>query len=282
MKININDLKPEAKRGKVFFESKEGSIKIIHDDFLTTNLIEKNSIDLIVTSPPYNVDIHYNSFQDDIPYETYLEFTVQWLRKAYSLVKSDGRMCLNIPLDKSKGRKGAGFQSVYADITNIAKEVGWKYFSTIIWNEGNISRRTAWGSWLSARAPYVIAPVEVIIIFYKERWQKIKKGESDITKHEFMEWTNGLWTFSGESKKKVGHPAPFPVELPRRCIKLFSFVGDTVLDPFMGSGSTLIACALLNRKGIGVDIDENYCGLAKNRLINEAEMNQKKLWEDLK
>jgi len=97
-----------------------------------------------------------------------------------------------------------------------------------------------------------------------------------------MEWTNGLWTFSGESKKKVGHPAPFPVELPRRCIKLFSFVGDTVLDPFMGSGSTLIACALLNRKGIGVDIDENYCGLAKNRLINEAEMNQKKLWEDLK
>jgi len=275
MKININDLKPEAKRGKVFFESKEGSIKIIHDDFLTTNLIEKNSIDLIVTSPPYNVDIHYNSFQDDIPYETYLEFTVQWLRKAYSLVKSDGRMCLNIPLDKSKGRKGAGFQSVYADITNIAKEVGWKYFSTIIWNEGNISRRTAWGSWLSARAPYVIAPVEVIIIFYKERWQKIKKGESDITKHEFMEWTNGLWTFSGESKKKVGHPAPFPVELPRRCIKLFSFVGDTVLDPFMGSGSTLIACALLNRKGIGVDIDENYCGLAKNRLINEAEMNQK-------
>jgi len=275
MKININDVKPEAKRGKVFFESKEGSIKIIHDDFLTTNLIEKNSIDLIVTSPPYNVDIHYNSFQDDIPYETYLEFTVQWLRKAYSLVKSDGRMCLNIPLDKSKGRKGAGFQSVYADITNIAKEVGWKYFSTIIWNEGNISRRTAWGSWLSARAPYVIAPVEVIIIFYKERWQKIKKGESDITKHEFMEWTNGLWTFSGESKKKVGHPAPFPVELPRRCIKLFSFVGDTVLDPFMGSGSTLIACALLNRKGIGVDIDENYCGLAKNRLINEAEMNQK-------
>ena len=282
MKININDVKPEAKRGKVFFESKEGSIKIIHDDFLTTNLIEKNSIDLIVTSPPYNVDIHYNSFQDDIPYETYLEFTVQWLRKAYSLVKSDGRMCLNIPLDKSKGRKGAGFQSVYADITNIAKEVGWKYFSTIIWNEGNISRRTAWGSWLSARAPYVIAPVEVIIIFYKERWQKIKKGESDITKHEFMEWTNGLWTFSGESKKKVGHPAPFPVELPRRCIKLFSFVGDTVLDPFMGSGSTLIACALLNRKGIGVDIDENYCGLAKNRLINDAEMNQKKLWEDLK
>ncbi len=270
----------KVKEGKIFFEAMRENIKIIHGDFLTTNLIENSSIDLIVTSPPYNVDIHYNSFQDDIPYEKYLEFTEKWLRRAYILMKPDGRMCLNIPLDKSKGRKGAGFQSVYADIVSIAKNVGWKYFSTIIWNEGNISRRTAWGSWLSARAPYVIAPVEVIIIFYKGRWQKIKNAKSDITKEEFMGWTNGLWTFSGESKKKIGHPAPFPVELPKRCIKLFSFVGDTVLDPFLGSGSTLIACALLNRKGIGVEIDENYCKLAKNRLIKEAYINQKKLWDD--
>ena len=279
METNMDNMKLlKTKKGKIFFETKEENIKIIHDDFLTTNLIEENSIDLIVTSPPYNVDIHYNSFQDDIPYEKYLEFTKKWLRKAFTLTKLDGRMCLNIPLDKSKGRKGAGFQSVYADIVSIAKKVGWKYFSTIIWNEGNISRRTAWGSWLSARAPYVIAPVEVIIIFYRERWQKIKNGKSDITKKEFMEWTNGLWTFSGESKKKIGHPAPFPVELPKRCIKLFSFVGDTVLDPFLGSGSTLIACALLNRKGIGVEIDKNYCLLAKNRLIKEDKILQSKIY----
>ncbi len=269
----------KAKDDKLFFEALNGNIKIINDDFLTTDLIEKESIDLIVTSPPYNVDIHYNSFRDDIPYEKYLEFTEKWLRKAYSLMKPDGRMCLNIPLDKSKGRKEAGFQSVYVDIVTIAKRIGWKYFSTIIWNEGNISRRTAWGSWMSARAPYVIAPVEVIVIFYKERWQKIKKGESDINRDEFMEWTNGLWTFPGESKKKVGHPAPFPIELPKRCIKLFSFVGDTVLDPFLGSGTTLIACAQLNRRGIGVDIDRNYCKLAKERLIKEAKINQKRLWE---
>ena len=281
IETNIDNMELlKVKEGKIFFEAMRENIKIIHGDFLTTNLIENSSIDLIVTSPPYNVDIHYNSFQDDIPYEKYLEFTEKWLRRAYILMKPDGRMCLNIPLDKSKGRKGAGFQSVYADIVSIAKNVGWKYFSTIIWNEGNISRRTAWGSWLSARAPYVIAPVEVIIIFYKGRWQKIKNAKSDITKEEFMGWTNGLWTFSGESKKKIGHPAPFPVELPKRCIKLFSFVGDTVLDPFLGSGSTLIACALLNRKGIGVEIDENYCKLAKNRLIKEAYINQKKLWDD--
>lgn len=264
-----------ARGERLFFKTADDMIKIIHDDFLTTDLIEESSVDLIVTSPPYNVDINYNSFQDNISYDKYLEFTEVWLRKAYALMKPDGRMCLNIPLDKSKGRKEAGFQSVYADIVNIAKRVGWKYFSTIIWNEGNISRRTAWGSWLSARAPYVIAPVEVIVIFYKKRWRKLKRGKSDITREEFMEWTNGLWTFSGESKRKVGHPAPFPVELPKRCIKLFSFVGDTVLDPFLGSGSTLIACALLNRRGIGVEIDENYCKLAKDRLIREADMGQR-------
>lgn len=267
------------KNRKIFFQTIDGNIKIVRDDFLTTTLIKKDSIDLIVTSPPYNVDIHYGSFRDDISYEKYLEFTEMWLKKAYSLMKPDGRMCLNVPLDKSKGRKGAGFQSVYADITNIAKSVGLKYFSTIIWNEGNISRRTAWGSWLSAKAPYVIAPVEVIIIFYKNKWAKIQNGESDITKDEFMKWTNGVWTFSGESKKKIGHPAPFPVELPKRCIKLFSFVNDTVLDPFLGSGSTLIACAQLKRKGIGVEIDEKYCKLAKDRLIREACIYQEELWK---
>ena len=89
-----------------------------------------------------------------------------------------------------------------------------------------------------------------------------------------MEWTNGIWSFSGESKKKVGHPAPFPIELPRRCIKLFSYTGDTVLDPFLGSGTTLIAAYLNKRKGIGVEIDKEYCDLAIKRLKQEAQINQ--------
>jgi len=266
------------KNDKIYFNW-ENKIIVINDDFLKTELIQKNSVDLIVTSPPYNIDIHYNSFEDDIPYEKYLEFTKKWLSKALELVKPDGRLCLNIPLDKSKGRTEAGFQSVYADIVEIAKKVGWKYFSTIIWNEGNISRRTAWGSWLSAKAPYVIAPVEVIIIFYKKRWSKLRGGISDITKEEFMEWTQGVWNFPGESRKRVRHPAPFPIELPKRCIKLFSFVGDTILDPFLGSGTTLIACALLNRRGIGVEIDEKYCKLAKMRITKEGKLFQKRLFE---
>ncbi len=253
--------------GKKYFQL--GDITIYNDDIITTKLIQGGFIDLIITSPPYNVDIGYNTHNDGMKYADYLEFTRKWLRKCYQLSKDDGRLCLNIPLDKNKG----GQQSVCADITTIAKDIGWKYHSTIIWNEGNISRRTAWGSWLSASAPYVIAPVEVIVVMYKNSWKKTSgSGKSDITRKEFVEWTNGIWTFNGESKKRIGHPAPFPVELPWRCIKLFSYIGDTVLDPFLGSGTTLIACAKSNRKGIGIEIDKNYCQLAKQRLMTEGNM----------
>ena len=259
---------------KTFFKAK--GIKIIKDDVLTTNEVKNGEIDLIVTSPPYNVDIKYNSHDDQISYEQYLEFTKKWLTLCFNWLKDDGRLCLNIPLDKNKG----GQQSVGADFTSMAKNIGYKYHSTIIWNEGNISRRTAWGSWLSASAPYVIAPVELIIILYKKNWKKNEKKESDITRQEFMDWTNGLWTFQGQSKKGAGgHPAPFPIELPRRCIKLFSFVGDVVLDPFMGSGSTLIAAVSNNRKSIGIDVDKEYCAIAKKRLIAEANIFEKKLNE---
>ncbi len=249
---------------KLFFEHPK--IKIINEDVLNTNNVANNSVDLIVTSPPYNVDIKYNSHNDKLSYEKYLEFTQKWLINCFNWLKEDGRLCLNIPLDKNKD----GQQSVGADITTIAKKIGFKYHSTIIWNEGNISRRTAWGSWKSARAPYVIAPVELIVVLYKNNWRKTNNGVSDITKQEFIDWTNGIWTFQGESKKRAGHPAPFPIELPKRCIKLFSFVDDIVLDPFLGSGTTLIAATLNNRKGIGIDIDKMYCEVAKNRLIAEA------------
>jgi site-specific DNA-methyltransferase (adenine-specific) len=243
---------------------RKNNLNIVNDDILTTNQIPDNSIDLIITSPPYNVDINYNSHNDRTSYDDYLIFSSQWIRKCYELAKDDGRFCLNIPLDKNKN----GQQSVGADLTTIAKQAGWQYHSTIIWNEGNISRRTAWGSWLSASAPYVIAPVELIVVLYKKFWKKIDNHkQSDISRQEFMDWTNGLWVFNGESKKRIGHPAPFPRELPRRCIKLFSYVGDTVLDPFMGSGTTLLEAALCNRNAIGIEIDKSYCQLAKMRLL---------------
>lgn len=255
-----------------YFEYED--IKIFNDNILSTKCVDPESIDFIVTSPPYNVDIQYKSFDDEITYNEYLEFTREWIKKCYELSKVGARFCLNIPLDKNKG----GQQSVCADITTIAKQVGWLYHSTIIWNEQNISRRTAWGSWLSASAPYVIAPVEVILILYKKNWKRDKKGrKSDTNRDEFIEWTNGVWTFSGESKKRVGHPAPYPIELPRRCIKLFTFIGDTVLDPFLGSGTTLLACVETGRVGIGIEIDVSYCNLAKERLIKEAKIKQYKM-----
>jgi len=257
---------------KPFF--KLNSIFILNNDILKIDALENETIDLIVTSPPYDVDIKYENYNDNIPYSEYLEFTRKWLSKCYDFAKADGRLCLNIPLDKNKG----GQQSVCADITAIAKNVGWKYHATIIWNEQNISRRTAWGSWLSASAPFVIAPVEVIVVMYKKRWEKMRKGKSDVIRDEFIEWTNGVWNFSGESRSKIGHPAPFPVELPRRCIKLFSFVGDVVLDPFLGSGTTLIACLETNRTGIGVEINRSYCELAVKRLTEHG-IFQKKLDE---
>jgi site-specific DNA-methyltransferase (adenine-specific) len=246
------------------FFVKTNRVTIFCEDFLQTQRVVAESVDLIVTSPPYNLGIEYGLHKDDEEYELYLEFSEQWLKKTYELARSSGRLCMNIPLDKNKG----GQQSICADITTIAKKIGWKYHSSIVWNEGNISRRTAWGSWLSASAPYVIAPVEMIVVLYKDEWKKGKHEgkQSDITRDEFMNWTNGLWSFNGESKKKIGHPTPFPRELPKRCIKLFSFVGDVVLDPFLGSGTTLLEASANNRCGVGFEIVREYCEIAKKRL----------------
>lgn len=240
---------------------------LLFGDSLNKKLFNKEFADLIVTSPPYNVDIKYNSTNDKLSYRQYLEFSRQWITNCYKWSKNQARFLLNIPLDKNKG----GQKSVGADLTLIAQEIGWKYHSTIVWNEGNISRRTAWGSWLSARAPYVIAPVELILVLYKGDWKKTGGSQvSDIAKEEFMKFTNGIWTFKGESKKKIGHPTPFPRELPYRAIKLFSFVEDVVFDPFCGSGTTLIEAGNNNRIGIGIEIDKNYCKLAKERILKES------------
>lgn len=246
---------------------RDKKVVLFQGDVRNHNTFDKQFVDLIITSPPYNVGIDYNSNNDELSYEDYLEFTRVWVRNCYNWSKSQARLLLNIPLDKNKG----GQKSVGADITKIVQEEGWKYHSTIIWNEGNISRRTAWGSWLSAAAPYVIAPVELILVLYKDEWKKTNgTKKSDITKEQFMEWTNGIWTFNGESKKKIGHPAPFPKELPLRGIKLFSFEKDVIFDPFAGSGTTLILASNLGRYGVGLEIDYKYCELAKKRIIQET------------
>jgi site-specific DNA-methyltransferase (adenine-specific) len=250
-----------------WFESP--SLAIFQDDVLSTRALQPGSVDLVVTSPPYNVDIEYGRHDDGKSYSSYRDFSRRWMERCFEWLRDDGRMCLNIPLDKNKD----GQQSVGADLTAIAKDVGFRYHSTIVWNEGNISRRTAWGSWMSASAPFVIAPVELIVVLYRAQWKRSSgTRRTTIRRQEFLDWTNGLWTFNGESKKRTGHPAPFPVELPRRCIRLFSYLGDTVLDPFMGSGTTLVAAAEAGRWGIGIELERRYCALAKARLLRQDEL----------
>lgn len=241
-----------------------GTYKIIQGDATLRKTIKKESVDLTITSPPYNLGMEYSGDGDDdfMTYEDYLKFTKKWLDNVYHWTSDTGRLCLNIGLDKNKGGK----KPTAADFTTLAMQVGWNYHATIIWNEGNISRRTAWGSWKSASAPHVIAPVEVIIVLHKGDWKRLNQKTNDITADEFKEWVLGTWTFNGESAKRVGHEAPFPRELPRRCMKLFSFVGDTILDPFLGSGTTLMEAVENGRHGIGIEKEEKYCALAEERI----------------
>ena len=238
------------------------------DSALHRSAISKESIDLTITSPPYNLGISYASHTDDMTYAQYLAFCKIWLSNCLIWSKSSGRLCLNVPLDQNK----YGRRSIGADLNQLAQEVGWSYQTTIIWNEQNISKRTAWGSWRSASAPYVITPVELIIVFYKNDWKKPHKGISDLTKEEFIQWTNGMWTFPGESKKRIGHPAPFPRELAKRCIKLFSYVGDMILDPFVGSGTTMIEAINHHRFALGLDIEPSYIELALKRIKKECHL----------
>ena len=246
-----------------------GDISIYHNDILDIYELPEETVNLTVTSPPYNLDIPYNEYSDAHEYTEYLRFAEDWMSRCYDLTVPSGRLCLNVPLDKNKG----GNQAVYADYCALARNVGWQYRTTIVWNKQVTGRgRTAWGSWLSASAPAVTATsVEMIAVFHKGDWKRPDKGSSGIRRQDFMNWAHGIWTFPAQTKSGAGgHPAPFPVELPRRCIQVFSYIGDTILDPFAGSGSTLIAACATKRKGIGVEIDKEYCDIAVKRLYSEA------------
>jgi site-specific DNA-methyltransferase (adenine-specific) len=239
----------------------DGQVAIFCADSTHLEILDDESIDLIITSPPYNLDVSYNGYRDDIPYDRYQEWVALWAAALLRVARVGGRACINIPLDINKGGK----QAVYADYVAIFRQAGWQYQTTIVWNEQNISRRTAWGSWMSPSAPFVTAPVEMIAVFHKGTWRRGKDGTSDITREEFLDWTLGIWQFPGENPRRVGHPAPFPEELPRRLIKLYSFKEDIILDPFLGSGTTCAVAKYLGRRSIGVEVDPGYCCIAADR-----------------
>jgi site-specific DNA-methyltransferase (adenine-specific) len=225
------------------------------------------SVDLTITSPPYNLDVPYAGSADALPYDRYLHWVGRWARALLRVTRPTGRACINVPLDSNKGGK----RTVYADYLRIFQEAGWGYQTSIVWDEQNISRPTAWGSFQSPSAPAVIARVEMVAVFYKEAWRRPRgTRQSDITPDEFKTWTNGTWRFSGDNRKRGGHPAPFPVELPRRLLKLYSYLDDVILDPFLGSGTTAVAAKRTGRRCVGVELAEPYCQQAAARCRDTA------------
>ncbi|NBO22382.1 site-specific DNA-methyltransferase [bacterium] len=190
---------------------------------------------------------------------------MEWMRtifdKVYQKTKSGGRCIINIGDGKN------GEVPTHVDITNFMLDIGWSYYTTIIWHKSQIGSRTAWGSFKSPSCPSFPTPFEFILVFYKESKKIQWKGESDLESKEFIDLSNSLWNFTPEvNMKKMGHPAAFPLELPRRCIKMFSWVDSIVYDPFMGVGTTALACKLLNRKWIGSEISSEYFKTSMERL----------------
>ncbi|MFN0073787.1 MAG: DNA-methyltransferase [Chloroflexota bacterium] len=247
-------------------------MRIFNADCTSAPFIPDESVQLVVTSPPYNLGKDYGTARDDATYHSYLEWVDVWMAELRRVLEPGGRVCLNIPLDinlafDSSGKKSTTKHPVLADFTELlVRQRGWVYNTTIIWLERNISRRTAWGSWLSASDPWVNTAAEAILVLSKDTRKRVGKGRtSDVTREEFMDWTLGLWEFNGQNPREWGHPAPFPEELPRRLIKLFSFIDDTVLDPFLGSGTTARIAKSLGRNAIGIEIDPHFCEVAANR-----------------
>lgn len=227
------------------------------------NKMDIHSIDLLVTSPPYNCGIPYDSYNDDRPVEEYLDWCKMWLNRAYRVLKPDGRICVNVLVDL-RFKKNDVRMSPLAEYYKIMKEIGYKFAGFPMWAEKHRVKYTAWGSWKSARAPYIYCPYEVIIIGYKKRWKKDNKGTDTISGQDFMTGCQGIWKIKAETEGLT--EANFPVGLPELCINLLSFKGDIVLDPFNGSGTTCVAAKKLGRRYIGIDISKNYCKIARARV----------------
>lgn len=220
-----------------------------------------NSVHLMVTSPPYNVGKEYD---ENLTLQDYRQFLTRVWKEIYRTLVPGGRACINIA---NLGRKP--YIPLHAYIIEDMLEVGFLMRGEIIWNKAaSSSPSTAWGTWLSAANPILRDIHEYILVFSKGSFnRKVLAGKiSTITKADFLELTKSVWTFSAESARKVGHPAPFPVELPYRLIQLYTFEEEVILDPFIGSGQAAIAAIKANRHFVGYDISEEYARLAEKRI----------------
>ena len=221
------------------------------------------SVHLMVTSPPYNVGKEYDN---DLTLEEYLAFLKRVWQETLRVLVPGGRACINVA---NVGRKP--YIPLHASIMRDMIDLGFLMRGEIIWDKAaSASTSTAWGSWQSATNPTLRDTHEYILVFSKGSYRRDKMDDrkSTISKEEFLEFTKSVWGFPSESARKVGHPAPFPVELPYRLIQLYTFSDEIVLDPFMGSGQTALAALKAGRRYVGYELSEEYCELAERRIQN--------------
>jgi site-specific DNA-methyltransferase (adenine-specific) len=281
--------------------------KIINGDCIEVmKTFPEGSIDLLVTSPPYNVNISYDVHKDDLPMDEYYEWTKDWLREALRVLKDDGRIAVNVPNELNVQERGGRILFV-AEFWMMMKEVGFKFSGLVDLTENSPHRvrQTAWGSWMSASAPYVYNPKECVIIAYKKSSKKLTKGVSqwlgtptevinedgkvrtkmvyqDEDKKEFMNLVFGRWEYFADTRSLT--KATFSMDIPSKAIKILSYKNDIVLDPFMGSGTSAFAAELLDRRWIGIEVSPGYTEIARKRvqvLIDERKQTKLELKEEV-
>ncbi len=253
---------PKEKLNKIYCKSSESMDEI--PDY---------SVHLMVTSPPYNVKKEYD---EDLTLDEYRELLRRVFKETYKKLVTGGRACINIA---NLGRKP--YIPLHKYIIEDMLDIGFYMRGEIIWNKGSsASPSTAWGSWRSATNPVLRDVHEYILVFSKESFSRKKSSDkvSTITKEEFLEWTKSVWTFPAVSAKSIGHPAPFPEELPYRLIQLYTFKSEVVLDPFCGSGTTCLAALKSGRYYIGYEIEPKYVELAEKRIKSYSQ--QMHLFDD--
>ena len=239
--------------------------KIICGDAVKTlQSLPDNSVDIIITSPPYNFEMEYDNYHDKKGWEKYFSLLNDVWKECYRVLKHGGRICVNVqPLFSE-------YIPTHHLISKQLLDLGFLWKSEILWDKHNYNAKfTAWGSWRSASMPYLKYTWEFIEVFSKgsQKKEKLNGEQNDITADEFKKWVNAKWDIAPErNMKEYEHPAMFPEELPRRLIKLFSFVDDIVLDPFNGAGTTTTMAKSLGRRYIGIDVSPKYCKYARERL----------------
>jgi DNA modification methylase len=243
--------------------------RVLCQDSRKIENVPNSSVHLMVTSPPYNVGKDYDA---DLSLNEYLALLKDVFTETYRVLVNGGRSCVNIA---NIGRKP--YIPYHKFIIDVMLEIGFLMRGEVIWNKGaGAGVSTAWGSWCSPSNPTLRDTHEYIVIFSKGKFSRERKErEGTISKEEFLEFTKSIWTFAPESAKRVGHPAPFPVVLPYRCMQLYTFKGEVVLDPFSGVGTTAIAAIQSGRHFICFDNNPDYVEQARNRIKNVT--SQKKL-----